>query len=282
MVLGRPSLTTPMMDYSKFTKLYVNTDSQYDLNRLYNELNPHLFLYASDHKILWMMEGVSISVAVANWGPNPQDAWNVRCVRNLGTDLTSSSSTVQNVYTYNSSSRKVLLPYYDSNSIRQEKLTSIIAHDVADATYNKVYKGFEYSSTEYAISALTGYSDTNTDDNNKKYADDWAYWLNHVNPCNVLNTGGQTGWRVPNQKEIAIMKILGVSHTYQHRISATFDHFNNSGNALNNRSEISTSNFHIMCATKDNVMHRKWLGTSDNNQIQLSNSGVRCVRDIDN
>ena len=256
-ILGRRSLADPIMDYQANVNLASSSNGNL----------PSLLIYGSNGKVLWAMEGISTS----NWGNFYSGyPWNVRCVRNLGTDMsgTSFNTTATPAYRVRSgATNTVEMAFYDSKSIRSEKMTSIIPHSIADQDYNRVYKAFQYSDA-LTLGDLNGYA---------TYGKDWAEWLRKVNPCSGLSKLTGTGWRIPNQKEIAIMLTLGVYPTSSSYMpSATFTFYNNSGKGGWSNSSINVNDFKVMCTT----MYQN--GTQQS-YSDLSGSGtvVRCVRDVD-
>lgn len=255
-ILGRRSLTDPIMDYQANSSLASGN----------NEELTSLIVYGSNGKVLWAMEGVSTS----NWGQYVKGApWNVRCVRNLGTDMSGTSFNTVATPAYRARSgatNTVEMVYYDSKSIRSEKMTRIIPHTVADQDYNRVYKAFQYSD-EFYLSDLNGYN---------SYGYDWANWLRSVNPCSGLSKLNGTGWRIPNQKEILIMLTMGINPSANYLPSATFSFYNNSGVGGWTNSDLNISNFKIMCVTKGGN------GTQAPYTSGIySSAKVRCVKDVD-
>lgn len=264
-ILGRRSLNTPLMDYDANPKLQSPTGSYTS-----NDFVTSLMLYGSDGRDVWAMEGISIS----SWHEyHDGAAWNVRCVRNLGSNLNTIDDTekVKPAYRRRTASSDIIeMIYYDAKSVRQEKLTQMLPHDIANQDYNRVYKAFQYSA-EFAYYFMNGIWD---------YGDNWATWLRTVNPCeNVRDWSGNSlsgsGWRIPNQKEISIMNTLDIRSSAGIIPSATFSHYNRSGNALGSQSELDSDNFYIMCVNSDGK-------STQMNYSSIRNSlYFRCVRDVD-
>lgn len=263
-ILGRRSLHTPLMDYDANPKLQSPTGSYTK-----NDFVTSLMLYGSDGRDVWAMEGISIS----SWREyHDGAAWNVRCVRNLGSNLNTIDDTekVKPAYRLRTVGGDIIeMIYYDTKSVRQEKLTQMLPHDIANQDYNRVYKAFQFSA-EFSLYQMNGYN----------YNGNWATWLRTVNPCeNVQDWDGNklpgSGWRIPNQKEISIMNTLDIRPSYGFIPSATFSHYNRSGNALGSQSELDSDTFYIMCVN------------SDGKSTQMDYNGIRgtltfrCVRDVD-
>lgn len=196
--------------------------------------------FGSEGKVLWAMEGMSTSL-FNEWNENsPVAPWQVRCIRNLGTNLNTfqiNSDPTIPAYTFipNDASNKTLggrveMTYYQSTTMRGDAYigngtgaNQMPVHTINE-NYNSLYRyGFEIHRTttgsEYDGSMSA--SDTSTGYNgDTQYYSYWAWenMRNYINnnpqgnrnPCTQLNTNGVTGWRLPNIKELAIMKNLGI------------------------------------------------------------------------
>lgn len=265
-ILGRRSLNTPLMDYDANPKLQSPTGSYTD-----NGFVTSLMLYGSDGRDVWAMEGTSIS----SWREyHDGAAWNVRCVRNLGSNLNTIDDTekVKPAYRRRTASSDIIeMIYYDAKSVRQEKLTQMLPHDIANQDYNRVYKAFQYSNL----------IDMNYMNGSTQYYYDWATWLRNVNPCeNIKDKNGNnilqgSGWRIPNQKEITIMNTLNVRPTKNFTISATFAHYNKNGIALTSQGDLNSVDYKIMCTNKDGK------STQTGFDEIVKSVQFRCVRDVD-
>lgn len=255
-ILGRRSLVSPIMDYQTNSSLASSSTSQL----------PSLIIYGSNGSVVWAMEGMSTS----DWGKYYQGTpWNVRCVRNLGTDMSARTfdATVSPAYRKRDGETDIIeMEYYEGKSVRSEKMNRIIPHTVADQDYNRVYKAFQYSDA-ITLGDLNGYNN---------YGSDWATWLRTTNPCSGVSALSGTGWRIPNQKEITIMMTQGIAPTSLYMPSATFSFYNNAGTGVWNNSLLDIDNFKIMCITT-------WKTSTQQSYSSFSGSGttVRCVRDVD-
>lgn len=261
-ILGRRSLNTPLMDYDANPKLQSPTGSYTS-----NDFVTSLMLYGSDGRDVWAMEGISIS----SWHEyHDGAAWNVRCVRNLGSDLNSIDDIekVKPAYRPRTVGGDIIeMIYYDTKSVRQEKLTQMLPHDIANQDYNRVYKAFQYSNLILQYS-MNGYYN---------YRDDWATWLRTVNPCENVSGLSGTGWRIPNQKEITIMNTLGIKPSSGFTPSATFSHYDFSGAALVNQSALSSNSYYVMFVNSDGKSTQANFGSI----ISSYPLYFRCVRDVD-
>lgn len=281
-ILGRRSLSTPIMDYSRLTRIPYFEGDKVELGNNNvaenNGLVTSLLIYGSNNKnnIVWAMEGLSTSTNRTY----VMDPWNVRCVRNLGVDMSgvTSNETVKPAYVERSKNI-IELKYYDQQSIRQEKITHMYSHHIANQDYNRCYKAFEYSEQLFSIGMLNGYGEYDI------YT--WSSWLTAKNPCEVTDTGilqyylEGDGWRVPNQKEIAIMTSLGViptEATYGFGLSATFSFYDQQGYAFGMNPDVTGNldytNRFVMVPRFDFALTQQAVGA-------LSDAYIRCVRDVD-
>lgn len=295
MILGRRSLDEPIMDYQNIEKI----------SNPNGTATRYLF-YASNGQILWAMEGLSMS-SWCQWGWNdPGAPWQVRCIRNLGTNLSdtktltdvSSSDGVQMAYVVGGDNI-VNMNYYGATSIRTNKLTmngtvagsqtnsSVMPPHVITSEYNNPYMAFQYSRGRYSFSGSGGIFHYDV------HYDRLADYMNGVtsNPCSVLNNTEagfyETGWRIPNQKELTIMRNLGLFEyingsstgglqtTDNYIASCTKGYFNSSGVGYNNSD------------ATDPLADRYYLGarygaaTQLNTNMLIRNVFIRCVRDIE-
>lgn len=84
-ILGRQSLEDPLLDPKDIDRLS-------DTN---NGYNTRLMFYTSNGKNLWAMEGTSLSQH-RQWPNSVSSPWEVRCVRNLGSNMTQINSAAAN------------------------------------------------------------------------------------------------------------------------------------------------------------------------------------------
>ncbi|MBO5025096.1 MAG: hypothetical protein J6C86_03010 [Bacteroidaceae bacterium] len=264
-ILGRNSLTTPLMDYSGVgDKLYYPQGAPKNKHGDKQD-NTRFKAYSSDRKVLWAMEGLSVSNFGHSWTIG---CWEVRCVRNLGTNLSlimvdnnkDKDGTTQAFISEGENT--VSLKYYDARSVRPYRDTPLPIHDITNQQYNMCARKFEYSKSEDKI--LIRKKDENTDT-------DKLITAIENDPCKTLNNNkynGFTNWRVPNQKEISIMRNLGLITGSDIMLSCTHEYFDINGRAL------GTGDKRLLVATGT---HTFALSPENNNQ----NYYVRCVRDVE-
>lgn len=242
-ILGRNSLVTPLMGYEQETLPEASATGR---NTLYHFIS-------SDRKIIWADEGMSSSQfdtnspwEAAQWQIAP---WQVRCVRNLGSNLdtVTKGEKVKQAYddtdVDNSTKGGVVKPVrYYGTSLRNPTTLPLPTHKTS-SPYNRLARyGFEIApagngntanyAREAGLYAIT-YDATGTtvlnvssigshqayDTNAKEYYNyaDYTEIKNAIetaSPCEKLNkSSGRKGWRVPNQKETVIMMRAGVINT---------------------------------------------------------------------
>lgn len=264
-ILGRNSLSTPIMDYDNTPTLPFGSGRGQDCR---------FHLISSDNVIVWCEEGLSRSMMNNGQGYSGPP-WAVRCIRNLGTNLRNVTSGEKVDPAYESdlgtgnnfnTGGVVKVKHYYGTSLRDNSGRPLPMHK-SYSDYNKLGRyGFEVAlrgnqttqQSEEAGTSGTGYN----------YVSSTTAYTNAVNaasPCATLNTNsGRTGWRVPNQKEIVIMRRLGVlSGSFY--MTCTQEFWNNetgssTGNTFN---RILTVRSDAACAASYSDI-----------------SVVRCVRDI--
>lgn len=254
MVLGRNSITPPLMDFSMTLVGGNNEDTR--------------FHYASgDKRILWAEEGTSISEwSVDGWD---KGAWQIRCIRNLGTDMSTmlKEDPISPAYTHDPAKRTLTMTNYKTEVLRSATVGHLGWHDLTSPLNSPSYT-FEYAK-EDCTNANTDtelFSDTNLSDKTL------ATWLSYTTDNTVCGKYYQNAdksdkgtWRVPNQKELEILRFIGVfgegTDTSNHWMSCTREHYDLSGKG-----------------------DRRFLQAYQNNLTTNTDGSayrhVRCVRDV--
>lgn len=220
-ILGRNSLTTPIMSYTSNRNLPFGSASM--------GANGIFHLVSSDNKVIWADEGLSSSMFTTL--PYATAPWHVRCVRNLGTNLDAaitagSEDGVTAAYQYRenvtlsdgSKARAVVLPmYYYGTSLRSPSDQPLPLHKT-NSDYNKLGQyGFEVAFCGNSATADGSYTRLSAGS-----ASDYVDYINTPEVCENLNTKDKTGWRVPNQKELAIMlRIPNLMNMEKYQASGT-------------------------------------------------------------
>lgn len=307
LTIGSESLDNPIMNYQDVKQLpFVSNAAWTSAETSDGIKNDYLsrYMFAASNTgeyqnartlmIMWAMEGTSTSTwSQANeWGGGYTYPWQVRCVRNLGTDLNTlvpdesdySNDGTKDAYVHDSNARTVEMSYFDYRSIRVNKYSGngsgvgqMPTHLVTDETYNSVYRKFEYASEDqtYTVSKSFNYNNnttTITSDSNNEVVNAYAQTIKTYidsNPCSAMSG---TGWRLPNQKEAAIMRNLGVITSGNLMLTCTANYFNTTtgfgGTYVNGQNR-----FMGMYNTHGSML--------TNNNIKGYSIYVRCVRDVD-
>ena len=274
-VLGRSTLSTPLMDYAQ-SKLY--TSSSRDITRYH--------FISSDGMILWADEGLSSSnftnlSGSAWWTHAP---WQLRCMRKLGVDLTKSDSEIEPAFTYeigDNDGGVVKVDHYYGTALREPRYTAVVPMHKCSAPENKVARyGFEIAPRG---NVMTG-SDSEMSASERVSSDaNYATYVNSVNTasyCSELNkNSGRTGWRIPNQKELAIMLAMGcLGYADDTKttifMSCTQEHWTHTGNSLGNSTDPLGPNYRLS-TIKPYSSLPTGIGTA-----QAAVDHVRCVRDL--
>lgn len=286
-ILGRRSLTHPLMDYSLNSRLPNNRGDE-------NGENSSLMLYCSDGKQIWAMEGTSTS-DWRQWGGGAP--WHVRCARNLGTNMNEikKENPSTPAFEIRKGANIIDLKYYDARSVRNEAYHSadypMPVHLITDQDYNRCYRSFEFHDSVIPLNdlriGLTGKLK-------------WDEYLKDNNPCKYLEKQtGKKGWRVPNQKEATTMAILGKYNVNSNgvtlQVSCTYSFFDREGYApaqnpnyngftlfggyrfpMKVNSNTGNSTQGGLIQTLDGLLYP----SDDYPTVNISQYGVRCVRDV--
>lgn len=273
LVLGSQSLTAPLMDYENGPEsLPKGQNNGWGGTAIKNEYLTRYMFFTSDVsetdnslKVLWALEGTSVSTwnEAHSWGEGYP--WQVRCIRNLGTDLrgkvTKEDKTAM-AYVTSRDDRAVEMKYYDARSVRQTRLSGNGAatgqmpiHDIT-SPYNQVYSKFQYSDTDIDIDK-----------------DDWDIYKlkNYIesNPCGALGDD----WRVPNQKELAILRNIGGILVGDYLwLSCTYNYYNGVTGAAGGEFVNGQSYFLGMLSHQGTQLNAS--------NVTSKNGKVRCVRDV--
>lgn len=272
-ILGRRTLSNPLMNYQQSTLRYACTNGG---NTIYHFI-------ASDNVIVWADEGMSSS---SFYGANPEYAqyyyapWQIRCIRNLGTDLTSVSRGEKVTPAYDDKTKNtttgsgvVKVNAYYGAALRDPVTTYLPMHK-SNSPYNALGRyGFEIAEVDNG--------NTNNPNKNTTEAPATAYRTSYdtyndavikATPCSKLNQGTKKGWRIPNQAEAVIMRRMGIlrnngSNTSQF-MTCTQEYYSNATPAVG--SDTPGSAYRILTV-------RTALATAQ--PIGAINV-VRCVRDL--
>lgn len=315
LILGNKSLDYPLMDYENITRI---TDPEGNYSNGKNDLVGRYMFFGSEGRVLWGMEGLSTS-NWCEWGSqSPVAPWQIRCIRNLGTNLKAEINTIDKTipaYTFTPRNGDkyrggiVEMAYYETTNNRVEykagnTSTGMPVHPANDLSNNSIYYKFEISagSTQYSYTTYRWNSWTNRPYQDGTASTNFYYdvLLNssvndaeslktaiNGNPCSVLGTE----WRVPNLKELAIMRNIGIFDDLgiAQRAATTGD-----GLTQDNFDDIVYASHNSPCCTAspfDNNGYLEWNSATSVHKIMVANrsqifqdsSGpyyIRCVRDV--
>lgn len=262
-----------------YQNLPLNRPSNMDRNAKWGE-----YLYfSSEGKQLWAMEGYSTSDYQRN-NSFRAAPWQVRCIRNLGTNLNEIANIDQTIpaYTFfpnDPSDRKkggiVKMSYYQTTTMRTNPYTGngtgngeMPVHTIAQE-YNSLYRyGFEIHDSYITNSNnydgrinRTSWKDLRDAINDSPES--------NPNPCTNLNIEGETGWRLPNIKELAIMKNLGVIVNFSpYMLSCSMGIYDNKG-----------KKFITPYSDENNTLYFNSINSTRITQEENGIYNIRCVRD---
>lgn len=256
-ILGRNNLITPLMGYEQKTLPQGCAD---DYNTLYHFIS-------SDRKIIWADEGMSSSQFNSTTNSWQHAPWQVRCVRNLGTNLRSVTKGEKVTVAYdvevdNTTKGGVTKPIrYFGGALRNPTTLPLPLHKTS-SPYNRLARyGFEIAPAgngntegDYTIDAgmfAITYNATGTTPQSltpiaRTYSAIVAA-IETASPCEKLNkSSGRKGWRIPNQKEIVIMMRAGV-------ITGQYSSYSLSGRVLSQtgNSWRTVNGAGVMCCTQE-------------------------------
>lgn len=272
-ILGRRTLSNPLMNYQQPTLRYACTNGG---NTIYHFI-------ASDNVIVWADEGMSSS---SFYGANPEYAqyyyapWQIRCIRNLGTDLTSVSRGEKVTPAYDDKTKNettgtgtVKVNAYYGAALREPVTTYLPMHK-SNSPYNALGRyGFEIAEVD---NGNTNNPNTRTNEASAAdYVGNYTTYNNAVinaTPCSKLNQGTKKGWRIPNQAEAVIMRRMGIlrnnGNTTSQFMTCTQEYYSNATPAVG--SDTPGNAYRILTV-------RTALATAQ--EIGRINV-VRCVRDL--
>lgn len=219
MILGRRTLQNPLMNYTQTQLPYACSSGA---NTLYHFI-------ASDNKIVWTEEGMSSSYFHGDYEShiNHYAPWQVRCIRNLGTDLRNIKDTEKVTPAYDDKDKDettgggvVKINSYYGGALRTPTTTHLPMHKSNSINNALGQYGFEIAAagngtnSDYKEQAIYEYKNggyTSIYSNYNDYSDAVNNPTTAGNPCAELNNNGKRkGWRVPNQSEMIIILRMGL------------------------------------------------------------------------
>lgn len=297
MLLGNFSLVSPLADYNSVSELITPGKSgKADIVSLKD--CTRLMYFSSDGHALISLDGPVTSTwfddAKTDIASTP---WDVRCVRNLGTNLSDVIETDKTTpaYIHDEANRTVTMAYYDSKSYRRSESFSgngtgdgrMPVHVIHQQRYSKPYAKFQYSEGKYVLnqnnplkSKYDGYLEED--------ASQWGIMrpqyskaITQINDNSLCSDLGD-GWRIPNIFELSIMRTIGILDGF----------YTGSGDMLNREYLISCTTSYYDESGKGYILtpanNRAFLGVTYDNTVQLAMYNgfferriyFRCVRDV--
>lgn len=269
MIIGESSITTPFADYEKYGAAALQESTK-------QRRGPFHYI-TSNKQMLWMEQGMAFGTKnmgiFTNHGIH-NCAWNLRCIRLLGTSLAEITENVEAEYAYrffDQNGREgivdnkpnaeadftiggyFLMWRYDQVNNATPVTEAIPLHRV-DNDVNKTSFAFEFRGEP------TGDSDKVTFDGSGYSSD--KEWIKS-NPCSKFNVNGETGWRVPTIQELSLMVLA--QNNYDHSLG------------FKNAYCYASCSYDYL---EENVLYASW-----GNGLGITNepSGskyIRCVRDV--
>lgn len=219
---GEAALPEPLMNFSTISRLPFPSGSGNNMkwaetgSWTSNYYTRYMFTASNNGTcVLWGHEGTSVSTYIpTSWTGVQVNPWNIRCIRNLGANLTSvtEANKVQLPYIHVEGTRTVRMNYFNMAAIRTVAYTgngngqSLMPVHTINSHYNDCYYGFEYAPDNIIVP--DDYLPSVTADDNFENYDRLIDYVNS-NPCGNAGFSG-SGWRVPNQEELTLMYRIGL------------------------------------------------------------------------
>lgn len=143
--------------------------------------------YWDNPTVLWSAEGSSIGSMKKVPGYNNSKAFNYRCIRNLGIDPTDETTIPQDFANYDRNTHIFSLEYLDEKSIRAYTQEDELPEHHERQADNLPWWFFEVNATSNTLPRGN------------------ANWVEIRDAVNSGNSPCPPGWRVPNQRELALM-----------------------------------------------------------------------------
>lgn len=293
MTLGENAMPQKLLDFEEIKQLPFVANNKREFSTTSGEINNcfyNRYMYIAsnyapighpNNNVLWAIEGTSMSKyqQVTNWSTNdselPVNPWQIRCVRNLGSDLRQPVEELDQVtmpFTHDPINRILTMKYFNLAAIRTTQLTGNGTDDpnfmpthTINSPYNSVYAGLEYADKDLVYNKPENATEQN-------FSQSIVNYINS-NPCK--NYGQEDdGWRVPNQIELTMLYLSGVLNTGQTGwLSSTVQYINSYTGEGND----STKEKLFMVSVSSHTLLLTWNNYRDN---ALRNLHVRCVRDV--
>ncbi len=296
MTLGENAMPQRLMMFDEIQKLPYVAENEREYSETSGKINNcfyNRYMYIAsnyapfdgtntDNNVLWALEGTSLSKwqQVTKWSTGndniPVNPWQIRCVRNLGSDLRTvkKEDKVTMPFRHDPGSRILNMKYFNLAAIRTKQYSgngegnsNFMPIHTINSSYNSVYKGLEYAQYDLDYSKPAG----DPNEQNFPTYNKAIYDYINTNPC-----GDEfgNGWRLPNQIELTMLCLSGALKTANTGwLSSTVQYINSDTGEGNDQTQnklfMVSSSSHTLLLTLNNY--------KDN---AIKNLRVRCVRDV--
>lgn len=228
--------------------------------------------------------------------------WQIRCVRRLGANTTNdpiSPAYVNSEIDSNTKGGVIKVNGYASTSLRN-RATGVLEVHSTNSTSNRVCRyGFEVSEAGGDLDTGSGkfnstdfkkgedYNYLNKEEKTKRFFDQYISLVNNNGECEKLNKSTKrSGWRIPNQKELILMRIMGALNDDRYKASTYFisssqAFYSKDGKYRFGTPEVSGYNFMVAFVGSGQYFELDpFAPGSDGNPVDAARFYVRCVRDL--
>lgn len=213
LVNGRNSLETPLMDYVSNPSLQ-SPPMGSDINDDSHHVNTRFHYVASNKRLLWAEEGITINTvsdAEYDWD---RMGWQVRCVRALGTHLSDNEVNLSPAFTvdFTTENPRIYPTYFESKTLRDPVYGALPPHQET-STLNRIsVNGFEFKK-EFLKERTLDWRGQEVITYLGKYNYDKGNLTNGTHDKSINDGNAECrriygeGWRMPNIKEAAVLKL---------------------------------------------------------------------------
>lgn len=220
--IGIAALETPIFSPSVFVDGIDSDTKGGQANNIYGNFRYHFI--SSDNWKMWSEEGTSISTL---GGSSVASAWEIRCCRYLKANghytANDDELIVAHPYNHNEATRVVNVHGYDEKCLRED--TGVLpVRDNFDTKWNSLARNFQYASTTVERPSAANMAALARD------VDANVYCGTYHDPAFGSDMSDVGTWRIPNQRELAIMFYEGqASNGY---FAGTFWYYGNHTNSI--------------------------------------------------
>ena len=223
LVNGRNSLEHPLMDYDSNPQL-LSPNQDVDNNK--HHVNTRFHYAASNKRLLWAEEGITINTVSDNENDWNRMGWQVRCTRALGTNLRDDAFSLSPAFVTDDDDAPTMIypKYFEEKTLREPfpENEPFPVHSET-STFNRIATtGFEFSKTLLEWQAAGwgwewGWGQPEVGVSYKYNAEALKKDMTHEyivkgrDACRALddteNGNWKRGWRMPTIKECSVLKL---------------------------------------------------------------------------